>query len=272
LLLSRDKPIWYDQQQQIPAVGPFIYQVHCLRPTGWEVGLTLSPSPKQYSFVQPLPGGRWLLVESRLGKDRAPNADIFDEQGNLLSSILVGDGIEHVQATSAGEIWVGYFDEGVYCGSTLEHSGLVCLVEKGQPCLQYWPDIAELKGLPPIDDCYALNVSGEDEVWVDYYSNFPLVRLRDKKLSHSWLDWPAKAVRAFAVHGDRLLMTPAYRREGPLSLVNLQDSSTEEIQVVDSDGQPLLFDHSFGRGPLLCLVSLKAPEHQGLFTIDLTEI
>jgi hypothetical protein len=25
-----------------------------------------------------------------------------------------GDGIEHVQATSAGEIWVGFFDEGIY--------------------------------------------------------------------------------------------------------------------------------------------------------------
>jgi len=47
------------------------------------------------------------------------------------------------------------------------------------------------------------------------------------------------------VDADRLLMTPAYRREGPLYLTNLQDSSIEEIQVLDSLGHPLHF------GPLI---------------------
>jgi hypothetical protein len=135
-----------------------------------------------------------VLVDSRLATDRSPNAGIFDEKGNLLSSIVAGDGIEHVQTTAADEIWIGYFDEGVYSGGELEHSGLVCLTERGQHSLRYWFDIAEPNGLPSIDDCYALNVPAEDDVWVDYYSNFPLVRLRNKKLAPAWLDWPAKAV------------------------------------------------------------------------------
>jgi len=81
-----------------------------------------------------------------------------------------------------------------------------------------------------------------------------------------------ESCEGFAVDADRLLMTPAYRREGPLYLTNLQDSSIEEIQVLDSLGHPLHFDRSFGRGPLLCFASLQTPENQRLFTIDLRTI
>jgi hypothetical protein len=272
VLLSRDKPPRLDPERRTYSLPPFLYWIQCLQSTGWEVVLELAPTQKSYDFVQPLPGRRWLLVDSRLSPDRAPNADIFDEKGTLLSSIVAGDGIEHVQATSAGDIWIGYFDEGIYSGGNLEGSGLVCLTEEGRPCLQYWIDVAEPNALPCIDDCYALNVSGEDEVWTSYYSNFPVVRLRRKTLDKAWLDFPAIAVRAFAVDGDRLLMTPAYRREGPLYLVNLQDSSIEEIQVVGPDGQPLHFDHSFGRGPLLCFASVSAALVRALFAIDLRSI
>jgi hypothetical protein len=269
LVLSFDRPFPYDRSQASPPSGPLVYKIHRLGSAGWELAQTLEPNGKRYSFAQPLPGGRWLLVEGRLAPDRSPNADIFDEKGKLLSSILAGDGISHVQTTLAGDIWIAYFDEGVYSGGELEQSGLVCLTERGQPCLRYWLDIAEPNGLPCIDDCYAINVSGENEVWAAYYSHFPVVRLRDKRFDKAWLDFPAKAVRAFAEDADRLLMTPAYRREGPLYLAKLHDSSIEEIQVLDSLGHPLHFDLSFGRGPLLCFASLKTPEDRRLSTIDL---
>ncbi len=272
LLLSFDRPFPYDRGQASPPSGPLVYKIHRLGRAGWELAQTLGPSGKRYSFAQPLPSGRWLLVESRAGRDNDANADIFGDSGTILSSFHAGDGIEHVQTTAGGEIWIGYFDEGVFGGGELGQSGLVCLNEKGQPLLQYWSEIAEPNALPSIDDCYAVNVSADDEVWVDYYSNFPLVRLRDKKLAHTWLNWPAKAVRSFAVDGNRLLMTPAYHREGPFYLTNLQDSSIEEIQLLDSAGQPLHFDHSFGRGPLLCFASLAAPENQCLFVVDLRTI
>jgi hypothetical protein len=208
VLLSRNKPHWLDPERRTYSLPPFLHRIQCLRSTGWEVALELASTRKSYDFAQPLPGRRWLFVDSRLAADRAPNADIFDEKGTLLSSIVAGDGIQHVQATSAGDIWIGYFDEGVYSGGKLEGSGLVCLTEEGQPRLQYWIDVGEPNALPCIDDCYALNVSGEDEVWTSYYSSFPVVRLRRKSLDKAWLDFPAIAVRAFAVNGDRLLMTP----------------------------------------------------------------
>ena len=34
--------------------------------------------------------------------------------GELRRQFVLGDGIKHVQTTAAGDIWVGYFDEGVY--------------------------------------------------------------------------------------------------------------------------------------------------------------
>ncbi len=272
VLLSRDKPPWLDTERRVNSLPPFLYRVLLLESSSWKVALALGPTQKDYDFAQPLPGGLWLLVQSRLAPDRVPNGDIFDENGTLLSSIVVGDGIEHVQTTSAGDIWVGYFDEGIYSGGKLENSGLVCLTEQGQPRFQYWFDVAEPNGLPCIDDCYALNVSGEDEVWTSYYSNFPVVKLRRKELDKAWLDFPAKAVRAFAVNRDRLLMTPAYRHDGLLYSVNLQDSSIEDVQITNNGRHPLRFDHSFGRGPLLCFASVNPVREQALFGIDLRSI
>lgn len=183
LLLSFDRPFPYDRGQSSSPSGPLVYKIHRLGPAGWELAQTFAPSGKRYSFAQPLPAGRWLLVEARAGKGNEANADIFSNSGIILSSFHAGDGIEHVQTTAAGEIWIGYFDEGVFGGGELGQSGLVCLSENGESLLQYWSEIAEPNALPGIDDCYAVNVSAEDEVWLDYYSHFPLVRLQDKKLA-----------------------------------------------------------------------------------------
>ena len=243
------------------------YRVQVLTPTGWQLALSLAPTSRRFSFVQPLPGGSLLVVESRLWPDRSPNAYIFDKVGNDIASFVAGDGIEHVQTTLNGAIWIGYFDEGVYGSSEFGSAGLVCLDSTGQPLLRYAQDIAEPNALPFIDDCYALNVANEDEAWTSYYSCFPLVKLRARRLDRSWLDWPAKAVRAFAVNENRLLMVPAYRREGPFHSVDLQTTTISEIPIVDEANQPIEFDVSFARGPLLCLVSLQGDKP--LYSIDL---
>jgi hypothetical protein len=269
LLLSFDRPFPYDRSKASPPSGPLVYKIHRLGPAGWELAHTLGPSGKRYSFAQPLPAGHWLLVEGRAGKGHDANADIIGDTGAILSSFHAGDGIEHVQTTAGGDIWIGYFDEGVFGGGELGQSGLVCLSKKGEPLLQYWSDIAVPNALPRIDDCYALNVSGEDVVWTAYYSDFPVVRLQGRILNKAWLEFPAKAVKSFAVSDDRLLMIPAYHKEGPLYYVDLKNSSLEEIQVLSPLGNPLTFDSSFGRGPLLCLASLKNADNRALYTVDL---
>jgi len=201
-------------------------------------------------------------------KRNTPNAFVYNQSGELTGSFVAGDAIEHVQTTSNGEIWVGYFDEGACSGGDLEQSGLVCFDESGRPLLQYWRDIAEPNSLPRIDDCYSLNVS-KDGVWVSYYSGFPLVHLRSGGLEEAWVDWPAKAVRSFAADGNKMLMVAAYRRDGLLYSVDLKERTLNEVFAADSQGQTLQFDVSFGRGPLLCFASLKDKANQKLFMIDL---
>ena len=67
--------------------------------------------------VQPMPGGRFLVAGARCrwrsdGPDR--NAVTYDSDGQVVSEHVLGDGIAHVLATSTGQVWVGYFDEGIY--------------------------------------------------------------------------------------------------------------------------------------------------------------
>jgi hypothetical protein len=67
--------------------------------------------------VQPMPGGRFLVAGARCrwrpeGPDR--NAVLYDTDGQVVSEHVLGDGIAHVLATSTGQVWAGYFDEGIY--------------------------------------------------------------------------------------------------------------------------------------------------------------
>ena len=67
--------------------------------------------------VQPMPGGRFLVAGARCrwrrdGPDR--NGVLYDTDGQVVAEGVLGDGIGHVLATSDGQVWIGYFDEGIY--------------------------------------------------------------------------------------------------------------------------------------------------------------
>jgi len=67
--------------------------------------------------VQPMPGGQFLVAGARCrwradGPDR--NGVIYAADGQVVAERVLGDGIEHVLATSDGQVWIGYFDEGIY--------------------------------------------------------------------------------------------------------------------------------------------------------------
>ena len=42
------------------------------------------------------------------------NAVLYDADGQVVSEHVLGDGIAHLLATSTGQVWAGYFDEGIY--------------------------------------------------------------------------------------------------------------------------------------------------------------
>jgi hypothetical protein len=67
--------------------------------------------------VQPMPGGQFLVAGARCrwrrdGPDR--NGVLYDANGQVVAERVLGDGIGHVLATSSGQVWIGYFDEGIY--------------------------------------------------------------------------------------------------------------------------------------------------------------
>ncbi|MFD2472692.1 hypothetical protein [Amycolatopsis silviterrae] len=138
--------------------------------------------------VQPLPDGRVLAVGARCewrpeGADR--NAIVYSSTGEVLAEQTFGDAIGHVQTTRNGEIWVGYFDEGIFgaygwgeedSAPPIGERGLLRF-SAGLALEWQYPELAE-EVWGHLSDCYALNVDG-DTAWTCSFGDFPVLRIRD---------------------------------------------------------------------------------------------
>lgn len=156
--------------------------------------VTLRELPPAFATAQTLPDGRFLVVGSRAAwRDGAgeANAHVYDADGRVEQTACVGDGVAHVQTSSQGAVWVGYDDEGVYGNrgwgmgdgpSPIGEPGVVRFTTGLDVEWEYPRD--DTADVEPIDDCYALNVAG-DEVWACCYSDFDVVRIRDGAVQ-SW--------------------------------------------------------------------------------------
>jgi len=123
-------------------------------------------------------GRRRISRSARRGRARTQRV-VYDEDGLLVREFLLGDGIQDVQATEDGKIWVSYFDEGVYGNfgwgnpggpSPIGASGLIRFDRAGAIEWEFDPPA----NVEPIDDCYALagivrtrwrGLAGGGEVW-----------------------------------------------------------------------------------------------------------
>lgn len=179
------------------------------------------------AHIQPFQDG-WLIAEARGGCAR-----VCDRSGNPTRTLDLGDASEHLQTTAGGNIWVGYFDEGVY-GGGIGSNGLVCFDSSGVPIFRY-ADFVKEHDLPFIDDCYTLNVLGSS-VWLSYYTEFPLVHLQDFKLAGIWPDVGGN--RAIAVREDSIVIFPAYGKPYLVTRM-LQNSDTTVWELADPRGRLL---------------------------------
>jgi hypothetical protein len=228
----------------------------------------LSTDGLRWPVAEPLSRGGWLQVGRRTRSKVEENVRILDPQGRRLRAFAVGDGVTDVQATPDGHIWVGYSDEGVYRSpGSVSDSGLTCFAASGELTFEFrslWP------GVPVIDDCYAMNVTGDREVWLCYYSDFPIVRLTSGKLTGMWRDLAPTGADAFAVDGERLLFGPGYDRKQSLDLVDLTSGARTTIGVLDEMGRHVDLRRPIrARSHLMFLADL---EQKSLLCVDMREL
>lgn len=193
--------------------------------------------------------------------DSGGEAVVYTANGKRNKSLDLGDAIEDVQTSPDGHIWVSYFDEGVF-GSGIGTAGLVCFDNSGQPVFKY-AELAEKQGLPFIHDCYALNVVDDQEVWLSYYSDFPLVKLKDFQLDSIWKEFES-IDHSFAVFSNTVVFKRSYNRVRGLpdklfSRELRNEAEAELLLAVDQSGMPLpdSFD-VIARGKHLCLKTANA--------------
>jgi len=143
------------------------------------------------------------------------NGVLYDADGQVVCESVLGDGIGHVLATSDGQVWTGYFDGGIYGNygwgqdGTEEPVGAYGIVRFSPD----WrpsgatPRYTEVGPWDAVSDCYALNV---DDVcaWACYYSDFPVVCIRDGAVT-GWHN-DIKGASALAVAGSRVALFGGY--------------------------------------------------------------
>ncbi len=213
----------------------------------------LPSTPQVYYFVQAL-GEDYLCVASRCAPEES-NAHLFDAEGNSLASWHAGDGIEDVQIAPDGKVWVSYFDEGVFGDLPLGAQGLNCFDARGERLFGFRDDIVNLPDYAQgMADCYALNVASNRDTWLFYYTDFPLVQLREFRLKNVFAPTPEIAgSHAFAVCDSRRLFVGGYEHKNRLFWRDESSGRQVELEAVDEAGAPLRWNRIYGRGADLFL-------------------
>ena len=183
--------------------------------------------------IQPFEDG-WLLGERR-GK-----ATLYDAHGVVRSTLDLGDASDDLQTTPDGRIWVSYFDEGVF-GGGIGQQGLVCFDAAGSAVFKY-ADFAELNALPMIRDCYAMNVDQMGDVWINYYTDFPMVRLRGFEIEQVWQDFRALG-NTFAVRDNEVI----YTYDKQMAVCSLTSSPPEPALISAHDEFGAVLEMSVNR-------------------------
>ncbi len=161
------------------------------------------------------------------------NARLFTADGEAAGSMQLGDGIAHVQCSTDGGIWVGYFDEGVYGGRQpdgarpVSASGIVRFDADGSPTWR----LDDHPEAPYLADCYAMALSGET-LWTCYYTDFSIVRIEAGAV-RSWTNEEIAGAKALAVDGDLVLLAGGYDKDAArIALLRLGPQGAQSLGKV----------------------------------------
>ena len=228
--------------------------------------VVLRDEPTVVSEIQPHPEGVLLTSARCLWRPEAveKNALVVNWDGEVVRRWTFGDGINHVRTSPNGTAYVGYFDEGVYGTygwrsgrpfpdgrpggpKPIGYSGVVAFDADGEITWRYdWRRL----GRVIIVDVYAMNVVGDDDLWVYYYHDFKIINVKNGEY-RTW-DPDISWVRAFAIDGDRALLATATRETSSAHILKLEDDGTcsqlEEAELVDETGEPVNHRDCYGVG------------------------
>ncbi len=234
--------------------------------------LTVVDEETVFSYVQPWPGGA-LLVGARCywrATGAEKNALAVTWSGKKLGRFTFGDGIEDVRATPNGTIWVSYFDEGVFGNygwndpgpAPVGAAGLCSFKPDGEIDFRYDGDVAKTDS---ICDAYALNVAGDDDVWIYFYTEFSIVRICKQKY-HVWKT-RLSGGHALAVSGNRALLYGDYQKPNLCRVLELGPKGTAKLHtsgtIVDENGAALKDVEAQGVGQSLYLFA-----NRSVFVLD----
>lgn len=174
----------------------------------------------QFHFLRPI-GDNFLLLGARCayrenGSDQ--NAWIIGQDGEVLSRLCLGDGIQNCVVKTNGTIITGYFDEGVFGNygwdEPLGAYGLIAWTPEATPL---WKNEKY-----PIYDCYAISLDEEENLWFYYYDEFQLVRTNFKE--DLAFDLPIEGSGAFSVatSGDAFLFQGGYQKHNKFYFLTRQ--------------------------------------------------
>jgi hypothetical protein len=187
-----------------------------------------------FPTVQPLMNGKILLVGARCRfRDGDPenNGVVFDRAGKEVRRFVLGDGIEDVQTTKEGMIWVSYFDEGVMGNFGWEEpigaAGIVCFDAYGKKLWDFKPP----KNVDIIVDCYAINVT-DNSVWACYYTEFPVVRIDSLRRVRAWRN-SVRGAKAIAVGDNKVVLWGGYGEERTRCVVQEYSESKDELKNLE---------------------------------------
>jgi hypothetical protein len=160
-------------------------------------------STRPLFFVQPLPDDRVLTAAART-KGEA-NGHVWDGAGSLVCQADLGDAIEDAISDEAGEVWVGYFDEALGSPPPAGHR----LARFSSDLVLDWmyPSPGSTS-LPPVDDCYALNVVARS-AYCCPYSDFQLLRVHGSAVEN-YGPMPYRGAHALLIDGSIGAMVGGY--------------------------------------------------------------
>ena len=218
------------------------------------------------SYVQPVNNG-FLLVGARCywrpdGAEK--NAVQYDWDGNEIRRFTLGDGINDVRTTPNQSVWVSYFDEGVFGNygwhspgpECIGSSGCVRFDINGNVSFHFSPDDA---GTDIICDAYAMNVVGDNDVWIYFYTEFPIAHITNGQYT-VW-DFGIGGAAALAVEHDRVLLFGDYNKHNLVRIVQLGTDNKvtilAEMPLVDESGAAITNALPYGVGKYLYLFREK---------------